>query len=264
MKIFDKNGNEKDIAWLQTEFGAVEVVRAPDGPAWRVTELREADGYAAILVWGTPGLRVARWWPDPSLPALPDDLATWKGQGVWATVKPEGHCDFGMGGGDYYFPPGAGASWYWVQGRSDCCQGWGMLGGTNHRHLDITFQWVEGEPPANEPPVATFRHDASGLQVSFDAQESHDPDGSIVAYAWDFGDGTMGTGQTPSHTFSASGSYPVTLTVTDDDGATSNLTRSITVDSAPPPNDEARQKIEQAQALLAEAMALLEEALELL
>jgi hypothetical protein len=261
MKIFDLHGNEKDAAWLQAEFGDVQVVPAPDGPAWRVAELREADGYAAILVRGTPGLRVARWWPDPSLPALPQDLATWKAQGVWATVKPEGHCDFGMGSGDYYFPPEAGASWYWVQGPSDCCQGWGMLGGTNHRHLDITFQWVEGEPPTNEPPVATFSHETSGLQVTFDARESHDPDGSIVAYAWDFGDESTDTGQTASHIYTGSGSYLVKLTVTDDDGATSSTSRAVTVALT---NDEARQKIEQAQALLAEAMALLDEALELL
>jgi PKD repeat protein len=136
-----------------------------------------------------------------------------------------------------------------------------MLGGTNHRHLDITFRWVEGEPPTNEPPVATFSHDASGLQVTFDAQESHDPDGEVVAYDWDFGDGTRGVGQTPNHIYTGSGSYQVTLTVTDDDGATSKMTRPVTVALT---NDEARQKIEQAQALLAEAMALLDEALELL
>lgn len=264
MKIYDLNGNERDAAWLQAEFGAVEVVRAPEGPAWRVTELREADGYAAILVRGTQGLRVARWWPDPSLSDLPTDLATWKGQGVWATVKPEGHCDFGMGPGDYYFAPNGGASWYWVQGASDCCQGWGMLAGTNHRHLDITFEWVKGEPPANEPPVAAFTYRTSGLQVSFDGQDSHDPDGSIVAYTWDFGDGATGSGQAPEHTYSEGGTYPVTLTVTDDDGATSSLTRSVTVAATPPSNEEARRKIEQAQALLADAMTLLDEALELL
>jgi hypothetical protein len=258
------NGNERDAAWLEAEFGAVKVVRAPEGAAWRVTELREADGYSAILVRGTPGLRVARWWPDPALPALPADLAIWKAQGVWATVKPEGHCDFGMGSGDYYFPPDGGASWYWVQGVSDCCQGWGMLGGTNHRHLDITFEWVKGGPPDNEPPIAAFTYGTSGLQASFDAQDSHDPDGSIVAYAWDFGDGAVGTDQTTERTYSAAGTYPVTLTVTDNDGATSSSTRSVTVATTPPSNEEARQKIEQAQALLAEAMTLLDEALELL
>ena len=154
MKIYDKYGNEKDWMWVRAEFGAVNVATAPEGPAWRVVELREADGYAAILVRGTPGLRVARWWPDSTLPSLPVDLATWKSQGVWATVKPEGHCDFGMGGGDYYYPPNAGASWYWVQGTSDCCQGWGMLGSTNHRHLDITFAWIDepGPPPPPPPP----------------------------------------------------------------------------------------------------------------
>jgi len=63
--------------------------------------------------------------------------------------------------------------------------------------------------------------------VSFDGSNSSDSDGSIAAYEWDFGDGTTATGQTASHSYGSSGDYAVTLTVTDDAGATD--TDSVTI-----------------------------------
>ena len=58
-----------------------------------------------------------------------------------------------------------------------------------------------------------------GVTVNFDGTGSNDPDGTIVAYDWDFGDGNFGTGPTPTHTYAADGTFNVTLTVTDDAGA---------------------------------------------
>lgn len=65
--------------------------------------------------------------------------------------------------------------------------------------------------------------------VLFDATASTDPDGRIVSYSWDFGDHTTGTGDTVSHTYSSAGTYPATLTVTDNDGLTSTIGKVITV-----------------------------------
>jgi|GEM_PF-3588769 len=78
--------------------------------------------------------------------------------------------------------------------------------------------------PKNKAPIAHFAaHPTEGeipLQVSFDAYGSFDPDGKISDYDWDFKDGETGKGLTVTHTYYASGSYDVQLTVTDDGGAT--------------------------------------------
>jgi PKD repeat protein len=89
-------------------------------------------------------------------------------------------------------------------------------------------------PPPNQPPTATFTSTASGLDAAFDASGSTDPDGAVVSYAWDFGDGTSGVGPTPGHTYAQAGTYSVTLTVTDDDGGTSSHTAPVTVSGTAP------------------------------
>ena len=86
-----------------------------------------------------------------------------------------------------------------------------------------------GSNRGNEMPSALFAVSASGLSVSVDGSGSSDPDGSIVSYVWEWGDGSSGSGRTASHTFAAGGSYPVVLTVTDDRGATSTATETVTV-----------------------------------
>ncbi len=54
----------------------------------------------------------------------------------------------------------------------------------------------------------------------------------MASYAWKFGDGSTGTGVSPSHTYAAAGSFQVELTVTDDKGATNAVTKSVTVSAA--------------------------------
>jgi trimeric autotransporter adhesin len=88
-------------------------------------------------------------------------------------------------------------------------------------------------PPANQPPAAEFSSSCTALSCTFDASASSDPDGSIVSYAWDFGDQAMGAGKTPSHNYAAAGDYSVQLTVTDDDGATGSVTHVVSPTAAP-------------------------------
>jgi len=72
--------------------------------------------------------------------------------------------------------------------------------------------------------------------VRFDASGSYDPDGSIVKYIWDFGDGASGTGKIVAHTYSRAGTYTVRLTVQDDRGATDVETKTIQVSTSTLPS----------------------------
>jgi len=89
-------------------------------------------------------------------------------------------------------------------------------------------------PPPNQQPAASFTFSCSDLSCSF-ASTSTDPDGSINAYSWTFGDGGTSNVQSPSRSYGAAGSYSVTLTVTDNQGATSGpLSQTVDVTSPPP------------------------------
>ena len=87
----------------------------------------------------------------------------------------------------------------------------------------------------NRPPIALFTENATIVSrdeaIHFDASESYDPDGTIVNYLWDFGDGNTTTGVTSDHAYSEDGNYTVTLTVTDDDGASASLVAAKIVET---------------------------------
>lgn len=88
--------------------------------------------------------------------------------------------------------------------------------------------------PEMEEPIAEFTFTPAspkpGEAIAFDASASHDPDGKIVKYAWEFGDGTpLVTGVQVTHTFTSAGDYTVTLWVTDDDDLVSSLPITIVV-----------------------------------
>ena len=84
-------------------------------------------------------------------------------------------------------------------------------------------------PPLNQAPTAAFGASCTGATCAFDASASTDSDGTVASYAWDFGDGSSGSGKTVSHPYTASGTYSVKLTVTDDQGATGTLTKPVPV-----------------------------------
>jgi len=95
---------------------------------------------------------------------------------------------------------------------------------TAEREIEI----LESLPPSVsftiDPPFGT-----QNTTYSFDASASHDPDGTIVKYQWDFGDGSSAKGVTARHKFAAAGDYEVTLTLTDDADFESTETRPFTV-----------------------------------
>ncbi len=92
--------------------------------------------------------------------------------------------------------------------------------------------------PPNEPPIAQFTPKPTTGQapilISFVPTGSSDPDGEIVQYAWDFGDGKKIIGRVANHTYAEPGKYVAKLTVTDNDGATDEETFEIIITGLTP------------------------------
>ncbi len=114
-------------------------------------------------------------------------------------------------------------------------------GAANATSATKTVQEQPSQPP-NQVPVASFTESDETVYVeesiNFDASGSYDPDGSIVSYSWDFGDGTTATGVTVSNAYIHAGSYTMTLTVTDNRGATNTASVVKTVLAEPVPNQK--------------------------
>jgi PKD repeat protein len=112
-----------------------------------------------------------------------------------------------------------------------------MMKGSDHDFCTIKYS----QSILNEPPVPDAGQDRTfeippkipTTIVSFDGSDSYDPDGYIVDYIWDFGDGNSANGVTALHTYTAPGSYTVTLTVVDNDGACSTDTANIILTMVP-------------------------------
>lgn len=106
---------------------------------------------------------------------------------------------------------------------------------------DLPYPPQEGD---NQAPTAEFTITPApatvGQTVTFDASGSDDPDGSIAGYEWS--GAVSGTSQSVQSTFTSTGSKEVTLTVTDDAGATDSVTASVEVE--PEPNDAPTARID--------------------
>lgn len=104
----------------------------------------------------------------------------------------------------------AGGGSYPVTLRVD--DGTGLANGVDQAGLEVRV---------NSAPHAVAGDDAThcaGEVVLFDGSSSRDPDGDVLKYAWEFGDGSSGDGMHPVHVYEAAGTYPVTLAVQDDSG----------------------------------------------
>ncbi|MCK6629761.1 MAG: PKD domain-containing protein [Anaerolineae bacterium] len=94
---------------------------------------------------------------------------------------------------------------------------------------------------ANTPPTADAGDPATAMMgkgqafVTFDGSSSSDADGTIYTYEWDFGDGETDSGQSVTHGYSSTGAFEVTLTVTDNCGATGEDRVQVTVTGPTPP-----------------------------
>jgi len=95
----------------------------------------------------------------------------------------------------------------------------GQFGFYNHSQPRVKYSGFTLNTPPECNAGGLYFGDAN-IPIQFDASGSTDVDGSIVDYSWDFGDGTTGTGVTPTHTYAEDGFYDVVLCVTDNEGLT--------------------------------------------
>lgn len=101
----------------------------------------------------------------------------------------------------------------------DDLYGWGLV----NAHLALLA--TQGQLPTADPN-GPYTDDVDS-PITFDGTGSSDPDGAITSYNWDFGDGSTGTGSTPTHTYTSEDVFTVTLRVIDDDGLPSRTVCTI-------------------------------------
>jgi parallel beta-helix repeat protein len=103
---------------------------------------------------------------------------------------------------------------------------------------DTTTATITKLSPNQTPPVADAGGPYSGVvgtSITFNGSGSHDLDGTIVSYVWNFGDSTTGTGVSPTHTYAIAGNYTVILTVTDNDSLTHSNSTTANINVSGPP-----------------------------
>lgn len=105
------------------------------------------------------------------------------------------------------------------------------LDGLDTELVITSFQFTPA--PENVPPNANFDVACSQLECTF-TDQSTDSDGVVGAWSWDFGDGSTSSDQNPTHSYTTSGDYLVSLLITDDDGAQDNQSSNISVTEPPP------------------------------
>lgn len=98
----------------------------------------------------------------------------------------------------------------------------------------ITITKDDTNPVENYPPVADAGGPYSGTPnepVLFDGTGSSDPEGDVLEYLWDYGDGNFDNQESPIHQYSQEGIFSISLTVTDSKGASNTSTTSVTISS---------------------------------
>lgn len=197
MLIKDKNGNGRSLVWLREQFGNVEFEEPKEPAVWVVDLVQEVDdpdpeastdtaretpeaGIAAPTALiatvvderGRPkkGVEVVFYWQDgPEAPGT-----GWYEKGLVEVTDENGRAQHIMGPGAYYDPKKAqGPHAVWVAGRVPnagvMVDGLGMIAGTNHRHLDVTFKPAAAQPPVE--PKTLIRRAIRLLRQALDAME---------------------------------------------------------------------------------------------
>lgn len=107
--------------------------------------------------------------------------------------------------------------------------------------MDFDIIEIDDDISENQPPSAEFSFSCEDLRCQFDGTFSEDFDGTIESFYWDFGNDMAGNAEVVSHTFQQGGTYNVTLTVTDNDGAEQSVTVPVTLTDETVTTDQGNQ-----------------------
>lgn len=208
-RVYDKNGTEKDMAWLWSKYGNVQFLDAGNVNKFALVRIDETEGPALIKARvlneasrAHPDQPVANSWPDDELPDLRGmPLQTrWRDRAINQLSDSIGFTGFGLGNGSYIRNLAEGGPHtIWVLSPtlpSDGLSGIGMLGGTNHEGpLSLVFQIVNAAvappPPPPPPPnpvpdptiaevlaqVMALRSDVVGMRAELNQLRRHLGDG---------------------------------------------------------------------------------------
>ncbi len=191
-QLTQSDGNNTEPSW------------SPDGT--KIAFVSDRDGNYEIYTMNADGSDQEIFISDPARDTHP----TWSPDGTMIAFETDRNTQYGY---DIYYSDGTDAFPLITSPANDIDPDW----------------W--GPSPF---PIAEAGSDQTVIvneSVLFDGSASSDTDGTIVSYAWDFGDSSTGTGISPCHQYISDGTYTVSLTVTDDDGYTDSDTTVITVKS---------------------------------
>ncbi len=199
-----------------------------------VTGMFYANGFIYYTLSGNSHLFSRAFSPDTQVSTGTNQVTGGVISPVKNTVNPaSGSVDFSGAGGMF-----VAGGYLWYSTRSDGALhkvAWNgaTFAGPSTVDSAATGNWTgnavfvsPAAPPAQV--TAAFTPSCSGATCTFDGSASTSSGSAITSYAWTFGDGTTGTGVKPSHTYSASGTYQVKLTVTTGSAATAGVTHPVT------------------------------------
>lgn len=249
MKYFDHEGKEVSEGEFRKIFGDFYVSLAMENSRYRVAELHDSGPQAGMdcQVYVKNGYgNGAR-------------LVIMNGGKAYGSVKSRDMQEVNFWAG--YAVPGMGPYSIKIEDqnrKSDTLGGLGWLYETNHRHIQKVVFEISDEPTGNIPPEPRFIYYVAGKAVVVDASGSFDPDGQIVSYEWDMGDGVIyvDSSKIKSHVYGEYGIYTVILKVTDNDGLSMSSFEVINISN--------NSNLDAAYSLLEEATYLIDQAMDLI